>query len=38
MSKVVVDCSVVIAYLRREPGWEALEGYLGGQLDIGVKI
>lgn len=30
MSKVVVDSSVVIAYLRREPGWEALEGYLAG--------
>lgn len=30
MSKVVVDSSAVIAYLRREPGWEALEGYLAG--------
>lgn len=30
MTKVVVDASVVIAYLRREPDWESLEGYLAG--------
>jgi ribonuclease VapC len=30
VTKVVVDASVVIAYLRREPGWESLEGYLAG--------
>lgn len=30
MSKVVVDSSVVIAYLRQETGWEALEAYLAG--------
>ena len=30
MTKVVVDSSAVIAYLRREPGWEAIEGYLAG--------
>lgn len=30
MTKVVVDSSVVIAYLRREPGWESLERHLAG--------
>lgn len=30
MNKVVVDASVVIAYLRREPGWASLEPYLVG--------
>ena len=30
MSKVVVDASAVIAYLRREPGWAALEAPLAG--------
>ena len=30
MNKVVVDSSVVIAYLRREPGWESLEQHLAG--------
>lgn len=35
MSKVVVDASVVIAYLRREPGWESLEGHLASACLIG---
>lgn len=26
----MIDSSVVIAYPRREPGWEALEGHLAG--------
>ncbi len=30
MNKVVVDSSAVIAYLRREHGWESLESYLAG--------
>jgi PIN domain nuclease of toxin-antitoxin system len=30
LNKVVVDASVVIAYLRREPGWTSLEPHLAG--------